>query len=176
MSEEDLSNTDEGLDGSKLDASMTVDSSSLSSAEADFARPLGFGIDEDDNSEPDPTPSASDAEPIVETPSPASNEVPEDTNDAEDVDDDQETKETVSESSDEKAEAAKADNPGNAKNPDLEEMHPSASAAAMQSILEARADELLGRDAIDPSRIRSDCGQSSKIGTPISPPFTVRST
>jgi hypothetical protein len=55
MSEEELSHTDEGLDATKLDASMTIDSASLSSEERDFARQMGFGEDEKDGEDEDST-------------------------------------------------------------------------------------------------------------------------
>ena len=50
MSEEELSNTDEAPDAAAHDASMKVDSSSLSSEEADFARQMGFDGDDDEDS------------------------------------------------------------------------------------------------------------------------------
>ncbi len=61
MSEENLSTSEEGPDASKLDASLKIDSASLSSDEADFARQMGFDGDEEDEAPPKPTPVAAEA-------------------------------------------------------------------------------------------------------------------
>ena len=80
MSEETLSTTDDGPGTPALDASMKIDSASLSSEEADFARQMGFGADEE---EEESAAEASPAAPAAEAAAPSESE-PQD--EAEDVD------------------------------------------------------------------------------------------
>lgn len=172
MSEENMSATEEGPDSPKLDASMKIDSASLTNEEADFARQMGFDGDED----PPPPMKA----PIAAAAAPAAEAVVHETSDddeAESGDSPEGEDREVEAGTDEVVENVASEAPVEAASQpmnhsdesesdsgDFEEIFPRAAADGIQTTLESRADELMQRGASQRSTAAGDSNSSSSDG------------
>lgn len=166
MSEADNSQTreEEGTDSPDLDASFTVDSSTLSSDESEFAKQMGFGGgagNQGASGEPQSAAPTAEATPAADEPAevPAEESPPDEqagaaVEDAEAVTNDDEAVAATAADPDED-DPANGDSEVDAAAPDKsenwEEIQPRTAADGMQETLQERADELLERPARTPA-------------------------